>query len=132
MIVVNLTKNRRFILKNTTIQEWMKIEKKLSLKKVNSTNFEEIQRLLAEQLTIGKMIEILEAKFDSEKYEVLSITRKAKEQNITSYSYDNGEWEVLVTDYSNYARIILTKSSAELCDALWEAVKDVIEREDKQ
>jgi len=100
------------ILKNTTIQEWMKIEKKLSLKKVNSTNFEEIQRLLAEQLTIGKMIEILGEDF-------CSIERTADDTfciNVFTLTEDSPKY---FEDES-------------ICDALWEAVKYVLEQEDKQ
>ena len=77
-------------------------------------NLEDIGLMKAEEVTIGKMMEILEQRFSS------IYTRKFKEERKYQICIDPIEL------YMKGFKIVRTFDSEQLCDALWEAVKVVL------
>jgi len=68
---------------------------------------------------IGKLIEILENKFDK------SYSIEFKKKSDFNDDYACGKYELFVLS-SNYGGVVLYKENDELCDALWQAVKEVL------
>jgi hypothetical protein len=120
----HITVEQLFELQDYTLAEVMDEEFQNAVRDINcnpymsDTEKDNLIEVLAEQVTIGKMIEILSSKYDVVDY---SDNREfGMGYTVSCITFDSYDW--CDDEHREYI-------ANELCDALWEAVKEVLKGE---